>query len=131
MNQIIIVGNLGNDPEIKHFEGDNMVANFNVAVAERYKKGTEVVETTEWFRCVAWNKTAKFIETHTRKGNKVLITGKMKSREYEKDGVKRYITEIHVDRIDQLTWPEKTEEFARQSSPSPTSIPQGGDDLPF
>lgn len=129
MNQINIMGNVGNDPEIKSFEGGNTVANLNVAVSEKFKnKAGETVESTEWFRIVAWNRLAEFIQKHTKKGNKIFVTGKIKSRKYEKDGIERTITELHAERIEQLTWNDGPKNAPEH--PEPVAA-QPGDDLPF
>ncbi|WP_026703877.1 single-stranded DNA-binding protein [Flavobacterium soli] len=100
-NRVQLIGNVGNDPEIKTFEGGKKVANLTVATNESYKndKG-EKVEQTEWHRVVAWGKTAEIIERFVTKGKEVAIEGKLTHRSYDdKNGEKRYITEVVVNDI--------------------------------
>ncbi|MFC6877266.1 single-stranded DNA-binding protein [Flavobacterium myungsuense] len=97
-NRVQLIGNVGNDPEIKNLEGGKKLANLTIATNDSYKndKG-EKVEQTEWHRVVAWGKTAEIIEKYVTKGNQVAIEGKLSHRSYEdKNGEKRYITEIVV-----------------------------------
>jgi len=132
MNQIIIVGNLGGDPEIRNLEGGTTVGNLTVAVTEKFKnKSGETIETTEWFRVIVWNRLAEFVGKFSKKGCKVLVIGKIKTRSYEKDGTKHSVTELHAERIEQLTWPkEGAGEEVRSFTPAEMQ-PSAGDDLPF
>ena len=100
-NKVQLIGNLGNPAEIKELDGGKKVANFSIAVNENYKnKAGEKVENTNWFNVVAWGKTADIIEKFTSKGSKVAIEGSLATRNYEdKDGVKRYVTEITCKEI--------------------------------
>lgn len=98
-NKVQLIGNVGNDPEIKTFEGGKKVATLTIATNESYKndKG-EKVEQTEWHRVVAWGKTAEIIERFVTKGKEVAIEGKLTHRSYDdKNGEKRYITEVVVN----------------------------------
>jgi single-strand DNA-binding protein len=100
-NKVQLIGNVGNDPEIKNFEGGKKVAHLNIATNDSYKndKG-ERVEQTEWHRVVAWGKTAEIIEKFVTKGNQVGIEGKLTNRSYDdKNGEKRYITEVVVSEV--------------------------------
>jgi single-strand DNA-binding protein len=95
-NRVQLIGNVGNDPEIKNLDGGKKLANLTIATNESYKndKG-EKVEQTEWHRVVAWGKTAEIIEKYVAKGNQVAIEGKLSHRSYDdKNGEKRYITEV-------------------------------------
>lgn len=96
--KIIIVGNLGKDPEVKYLDGSGTcVAAFSVATSETYKnKAGEKVTNTEWFRCVAWNKTGEIVEKYLTKGSKVLLELKKKERSYESKGEEKHITEFMV-----------------------------------
>jgi len=98
-NKVQLIGNVGNDPEIKTFDGGKKVANLTIATHDSYKneKG-EKVEQTEWHRVVAWGKTAEIIERFVTKGKEVAIEGKLTHRSYDdKNGEKRYITEVVVN----------------------------------
>ena len=99
-NRVQLIGHVGNDPEVKTFEGGK-VANLTIATNDSYtnKKG-EKVEQTEWHRLVAWDKNAEIIEKFVTKGKEIAIEGKLTSRSYDdKDGNKRYITEVVVNDI--------------------------------
>ena len=100
-NTVQLIGNVGNDPEIKTFEGGKKLANLTIATNDSYKndKG-ERVEQTEWHRVVAWGKTAEIIEKFVTKGIQVGLEGKLTNRSYDdKNGEKRYITEVVVSEI--------------------------------
>jgi single-strand DNA-binding protein len=98
-NNVQLIGNLGNNPEITNLESGKKVAKFSIAVNEFYKdKEGEKVVNTSWFNLIAWNKTAELVELLLIKGSEVIISGKLSNSSYEdKDGVKRYITEINVN----------------------------------
>jgi single-strand DNA-binding protein len=95
-NRVQLIGHLGNDPEIKTFDGKKTMARFSVATNETYKKESgEKVTETQWHNVVAWNGTAKIVEKLLKKGSEVALEGKLTSRSWEdKDGTKRYITEV-------------------------------------
>lgn len=100
-NKVQLIGNVGNDPEVKTFGEGKKVAHFNIATNEVYKndKG-EKIEETQWHRIVAWGKTAEVIEKFVTKGKEIALEGKITYRTYDdKDGEKRYITEIVVNEI--------------------------------
>lgn len=139
VNKVIIIGNCGSDPRTKHLEGDRKVASFSVAVSEKYKnKAGEVVEQTEWLNCVAWNKLAEIIEKFVTKGMLVYIEGKIKTRNYEKDGQKHYVTEIFADTLQMLSKSDAKPE-APGAANEPANKPESTaltdvtelDDLPF
>ncbi len=100
-NRVQLIGNVGNDPEVKNFEGGKKVAHLNIATNDSYKndKG-EKVEQTEWHRVVAWGKTAEIIEKYVTKGMQIAVEGKLTNRSYDdKNGEKRYITEVVVSEV--------------------------------
>jgi single-strand DNA-binding protein len=95
LNQATIVGRLGNDPEQRFTTSGDAVCNFNMATTERWKdKAGEKQEKTEWHRIVLFGKVAEIAGQYLKKGSECLIQGKLQTREWEKDGVKRYTTEI-------------------------------------
>lgn len=119
------IGRLGNDIELRYMPNGKAVANFNIACDDSYKdkQTNQKVEQTEWVRCVAFDKTAEFLGEWLHKGKRILVCGKMKTREYEKDGIKRYATEIMVGQGTQIIdWPEK--DGQRQQRPPQQSRPQ-------
>lgn len=103
VNKVILVGRLGDDPEVKHLDENTTVAKFSLATSEVYKnKAGEKVETTEWHQCVIWGGLTKVVEQYVKKGSQLYIEGKIKTRSYEKDNEKRYITEIVCDNMQML-----------------------------
>lgn len=100
------MGNVGNDPSIKTFGFDSKSAIIDVGVHETYKdKDGNAVKTTEWFKCIAWNKAVDFIEKNVHKGSKCFIEGKLKSRTYKNnEGVEVKVWEVLIDRFELLTW---------------------------
>lgn len=96
VNKVILVGNLGKDPEVRHLDNGRAVANFSLATSEVYKnKEGERVTNTEWHNVVLWTPLAEVAERFLKKGGQVYIEGKLTTRSYDdKDGVKRYITEV-------------------------------------
>lgn len=97
INQVLLAGNVGKEPDIRTFEGGVKVASFSLATSTGgYKKqdGTEVPEKTQWHNIVAWRGLADIVERYVKKGDKLIMQGTIQYREYEKDGVKRYATDI-------------------------------------
>lgn len=96
VNKVILIGNLGKDPEVRHLDNGRAVANFSLATSETYKnKNGERVTTTEWHNIVMWTPLAEIAEKYFRKGNQIYIEGKLQTRTYDdKDGVRRYVTEV-------------------------------------
>jgi len=100
-NKVQLIGNVGNDPEIKTFDGGKKVVNFTLATNESYKneKG-EKVEQTEWHKITAWGKIADIIEKYVVKGKEIAVEGKLTHRSYDdKNGEKRFITEVVANDI--------------------------------
>ncbi len=96
VNKVILIGNLGKDPEVRHLENGTPVTSFSIATSESYKdkNSGEKVEKTEWHNVVLWRGLAEVAEKYLHKGDKVYIEGKLQTRSWEKDGVTRYTTEI-------------------------------------
>jgi single-strand DNA-binding protein len=103
-HKTIIKGNLGKDPETKHFDSGSSVCNFSVAVSDSYLNKTgEKVERTEWYNVVVWGKLAEISEKYLAKGDGVLIEGRMQTRSYEdNNGEKKYVTELNASEINML-----------------------------
>ena len=99
-NRVQLIGNVGNDPEIKTLENGRKLAHVTITTNEKYTndKG-EKVEQTEWHRVTAWGKTAEIIEKYVVKGKEVAIEGKLTHRSYDKNGEKKYVTEVVVNEI--------------------------------
>jgi single-strand DNA-binding protein len=99
VNKVILVGNVGKDPEIRFATAGNPVANFTLATSERFKdKSGEFQERTEWHNLVAWQRLAEIVRDYVKKGSKLYIEGRIQTRSWDdKDGQKHYKTEIVVN----------------------------------
>lgn len=99
-NSVQLIGRLGNDPQIKNFESGKQMATFSLATNETYynNKG-EKVDDTQWHNIVAWGKKTKIIDDYLKKGSEIALEGKLVNRSYEKDGEKRYVTEIIMNEL--------------------------------
>lgn len=141
INKVIVLGNLGQDPEIKYMPNGGAVANFSVATSESWKdKNTgEAHEKTEWHRCVAFRKLAEIIGEYVKKGDKIYVEGKLQTRKWQdKQGNDRYTTEIVVDEMQMLgDGKRKGNGQQKRSAPPQQQAPQQNaadgfdDDLPF
>jgi single-strand DNA-binding protein len=100
-NSVQLIGHLGMNPEVKTLDSGKKLAKFSIATNDSYKNAKgEKIEDTQWHNLIAWGKTADIIEKYLQKGNEVAIEGKLTSRSYDdKDGNKRYITEIIVNEL--------------------------------
>lgn len=126
VNKVILVGNLGKDPEVKYLDNGVAVANFSLATTENYKnKQGERVSQTEWHNIVLWRGLAEVAEKYLKKGSSIYIEGKIKNRKWEdKDGNTRYNTEILGDNMTMLGTKPSTEETSSNTQ-------ETNDDLPF
>lgn len=99
VNKVILVGTLGQDPDVRYMGNGNPVTNLSLATSEQWtdKQSGQKVERTEWHRVVMYGKVAEIAGEYARKGAQIYIEGKLQTREWEKDGIKRYTTEIVVD----------------------------------
>ena len=99
VNKVILVGTCGQDPEVRYLPNGNAVTNLSLATSEQWtdKQTGQKVERTEWHRVIMFGKVAEIAGEYLRKGSQVYIEGKLQTREWEKDGIKRYTTEIVVD----------------------------------
>jgi single-strand DNA-binding protein len=104
VNKVILVGNLGKDPEVKYLPSGETLCNFSVATSETWKDKVtgEQKELTEWHRVTAFGKLAQIMGEYLRKGSKVYIEGSLRTRSYEKDGQKHYTTEIRCNEMQML-----------------------------
>ena len=132
VNKVILVGNLGKDPEVKYLDSGVAVANFSLATTESYKnKEGERVNQTEWHNIVLWRGLAEVAEKWLKKGSSVYIEGKIKTRKWEdKDGNTRYNTEILADNMTMLG-SKSTSESASPATSEQQPTADTADDLPF
>jgi single-strand DNA-binding protein len=154
VNKIILVGNVGKDPEVRYFDNGGAVANFTLATTERgytAANGTQIPDRTEWHNIVLWRGLAEISEKYVRKGSKLYIEGKIRTRSYDDaSGNKRYITEVWGDNMELLDRrvegsgsatppppppPASATTGTKQTVETPSSNPplekEEGDDLPF
>ena len=107
VNKVILLGNVGKDPDVKYFDSGQAVATFSIATTERgytLPNGTQVPERTDWHNIVASNRIAQVIDKYVHKGDKLYIEGKLRTRSYnDKSGAQRYITEVYVENLEMLT----------------------------
>ena len=101
VNKVILIGNLGADPEVKHLEGNKVVANIRLATSESYKdKNGQRITQTEWHTLELWDELARFSEKYLKKGREIYIEGKIKTDQWQdKDGNNRYSTKIRVNTL--------------------------------
>lgn len=137
INKVILIGNLGKDPEVRHFENGGSIARFSIATSESYiKKDTdEKVTQTEWHTVVTrGGLAAKVVEPYLKKGNSVYVEGKIKTRSWEdKNGETRYTTEIFCEKLELLgkKSDNNTSELTKASSEKQNDKDEPGDNLPF
>ncbi len=148
VNKVILIGNLGKDPEVRHLESGVMVANFPLATTESYKDRNtgERRQVTEWHNVVLWRGLAEVTETYLKKGNQVYVEGKLRTRSWtDQEGNTRYTTEVIADNMTMLggrpaeagtvasTTPTSsvTSETTAPVSPNITAVNDDSDDLPF
>ena len=136
VNKVILIGNVGADPDVKYLEGGVAVARFSLATSEVYNnKNGERVTQTEWHNIVLWRNLAQIAEKYVKKGMMLYVEGRLRTRSWDdQNGVKRYTTEIYGDNFQMLSRKQDNGE-----KPQDTSMPQapdrGGsddsDELPF
>ena len=155
VNKVILVGNVGKDPEIRYFDTGSVKATFTLATNERgytMANGTQVPDRTEWHNIVCWKGLAQVVEKYVTKGSQLYIEGKIRSRSYDdQSGNKRFITEINVDNLELLSRRSSSDEAgyisnsisnnqSESSSQNPVNeaslnndlqSPDSVDDLPF
>ena len=141
VNKVILIGNVGKDPDVRYLDSGVAVATFSLATTERgytLQNGTQVPDRTEWHNIVLWRGLAQTAEKYVHKGDKLYIEGKIRSRSYDdQNGIKRTIVEIFADNMEMLT-PRSSAAPASAPAPQPQSVqPQpvvgsdASDDLPF
>ena len=138
VNKVILIGNVGKDPDVRYLDNGVAVATFSLATTERgytLQNGTQVPDRTEWHNIVLWRGLAQTAEKYVHKGDKLYIEGKIKSRSYDdQNGIKRSIVEIFADNMEMLT-PRGTaqpQQQPMQQQPVQQPVVENpSDDLPF
>jgi len=139
INKVILIGRLGNDPEVRYTPDGTAVANFSIATSDEWtdKATNEKRERTEWHRIVAWRRLGEICGEYLSKGRQVYVEGKLQTRSWEKDGVTRYTTEIVASDVQFLGGKEPVD---AHRSPAPSETTQYSkpplanredDDIPF
>lgn len=145
VNKVILIGNVGADPEVKYLEGGVAVANLRLATTERYRnKNGENVDQTEWHNIVLWRGLAEIVEKYVRKGMRLYIEGRIRTRSWDdQNGNKRYTTEIWADNMQMLSFRQegdsgnsnRTYSAPANTGPAAPAAPpvtaDDNDDLPF
>ena len=136
VNKVILIGHLGDDVKMNYFEGGNSIGRFPLATNESYtnKQTGERITNTDWHNIVVRNKLAEICEKYLVKGDKVYVEGKLKTRQWEQDGQKRYTTEVQVNEMTMLSNKKEGESMQQNAAPKPQSQPsvnEENDDLPF
>jgi single-strand DNA-binding protein len=135
VNKVILIGNLGKDPEVRSLESGAKVASFSLATTESYKnKEGQKVDQTEWHNIVMWRGLAEVAEKYLKKGSQIYLEGKIRSRSWDdKEGNKRYTTEIIADTFTMLgaKREENTNTNVSIEPETPPIASSQDDDLPF
>lgn len=143
VNKVILIGNVGADPEVRYLDGGVAVANLRLATTERYRnKNGENVDQTEWHNIVLWRGLAEVVEKYVRKGMRLYVEGRIRTRAWEdQNGAKRYTTEIYADNMQMLSRadgsdgagsaPRSYSAPATAAPAAPAAVPDDNDDLPF
>jgi single-strand DNA-binding protein len=133
LNKVILIGNAGKDPEIRHLDSGVAVANFPLATSETYTaKNGDKVTTTEWHNIVLWRGLAEIAEKYVAKGKQIYIEGRIRTRTYDdKDGNKKYITEIYGDSLQLLGKKDDAPSGTDFTNDVDLAQPPVEDDLPF
>lgn len=148
VNKVILIGNVGADPDVRYLEGGTAVANLRLATTESYKnKNGERVDQTEWHNIVLWRGLAEIVEKYVHKGMRLYIEGRIRTRSWDdQNGTKRYTTEIWADNMQMLSFKQDNGDggsapASTYNAPAPSTgsnapsaastMPDDSDDLPF
>lgn len=132
INKVILVGNVGKDPEINNLQGDTKVAKFSFATNKSYKdKSGEKKTETQWHNISCWNSLAGLVDQYVKKGMVLYLEGEIAYRSYEKDGQTKYFTEIVANNIKFLSKSNNQETSNSSAQDGITEIASADDDLPF
>ena len=120
LNKVLLIGNVGREPEIRYVDSNMAVARLSLATSERaytLKNGTKVQERTEWNRIVAWRETAQFIEKYVHTGDKLFVEGQLRTNTYtDKNGIQRSITEVLAEKVERLAGKANAPQIQDESS---------------
>ena len=136
MNRVMLIGNVGKDPDVRYYEADQAVAQVRLATTERgytLQNGTQVPDHTDWHNLVFYRGLAKVVEKYVRKGDKLYEEGRNRYRAYDdKRGARQYVTEILVENMEMLTTkPATPAQAPTPAATEPTAVPDDNEVLPF
>lgn len=135
MNKVMLIGNVGNEPEVRYYDADQAVAQFRLATSERsytLQNGTRVPEHTDWHNIVLWKGLAKIAEKYVHKGDKLYIEGRIRYRVYDDQrGVRRFVTEIYGENMEILSTRSTTSVTSDYKLSSGVDDRKTSDDEPF
>ena len=134
MNKVMLIGNVGQDPDVRYFEQDQAVAQVRFATTERgytLQNGTQVPDRTDWHNLVFYRQLAKVVERYVHKGDKLYVEGRIRYRMYDtQKGERRYVTEIHVENMEMLS--PKPQPSGTDMAPEPApQAPANDNQMPF
>lgn len=143
MNKVMLIGNVGADPQVKYLDQGVCVAQVRLATTERgytLQSGAQVPERTEWHNCIFWRKQAEVVEKYVHKGDRLYVEGKIQTRDYtDRQGIARKSIDIVVDNMERLyprsasqvasVMPQQT--VAQQDAPAAVTPSENGDKYPF
>lgn len=131
VNKVILVGSLGADPEIRYAPSGKAIASFRIATSESWKDKTtgEKQERTEWTSVVCFGRLAEIVGDYCKKGRQVYVEGKLRTEEYEKDGIKRYSTKVYIDELQLLGTRESGGESSERRKRTPSSASTAHDNF--
>jgi single-strand DNA-binding protein len=139
VNKVILIGTLGRDPEVRYAPSGDAIANVSLATSEQWKdKSGEKQQKTEWHRISFFGRQAEIVGEYLKKGSQIYVEGRLQTREWEKDGIKRYTTEIVCDRMQMLSkkqdggeQQERPQRQEQRKAPPADDFGSMSDDIPF
>jgi single-strand DNA-binding protein len=131
INKVILVGNVGRDPEIKSLPSGSRLATFSLATTDRRSKDENGNPRTEWHNLVAWGRLADVVEQYVTKGKQLYIEGQIRTRSWEQDGQKKYFTEIHIQEMEMLGGRQSSDGGGFRDPGPGGGFPNDVDDVPF
>lgn len=133
INKVILVGNVGRDPEMRSLPSGTHIATFSLATTDKRYKDENGNPRTEWHNIVAWGKLAEIVDRYVTKGKQLYIEGSIRTRTYEQDGQRKYFTEVHAQTMEMLGSRQGAEAGAPREDPAGVAqgFPDDTDDVPF
>ncbi len=132
LNKVLLIGNLGRDPEVKYTPSGTAIANFSIATTEKWTKDGQKNEKTEWHKIVAWQRLAEICGEYLHKGSQVYVEGKLQTRSWDdKEGNKKYTTEIVINQMQMLGSRSEPKQDRGPEGINPGDTTPDGEEIPF